>query len=133
VVDKIKNERDAMVMARIKLREMARQIEDSINDKEIVEFAKVVKGFFYSTPVLPIDMFQYEKINSKSKVLVSALVDVATKKIGKEKLIAYIDSTLENLEASWASIIQSYEKLKIDSISPPKFVRKRQPKKTISR
>jgi hypothetical protein len=66
-------------------------------------------------------------------VLVSALVDVATKKIGKEKLIAYIDSTLENLEASWASIVQSYEKLKIDSISPPKFVRKRQPKKTISR
>jgi hypothetical protein len=37
-------------------------------------------------------------------------------------LIAYIDSTLENLEASWASIVQSCKKLKIDSISPPKFV-----------
>jgi hypothetical protein len=128
VVDKIKNEREAMSMARTKVREMAKEIEESINDQEVVEFAKAVKDFFYSTPVLQKKFFQNKK--SKSRALVRALENVAARKTGKENLIVYIDNTLENLEASWVSIVRSYEKLKIHSIVPPKFVRKRKTKKT---
>jgi hypothetical protein len=49
----IKEERDAMSMARIKVRAMANQIKENIDDPDIVAFAESVDKFFYSAPRFP--------------------------------------------------------------------------------
>ena len=47
----------------------------------------------------------------------------AENKVSKEEILKFIDETLANMEKSWSEIVRSYEKLKIYSVSAPKYIR----------
>ncbi len=110
-----------MLVARIKVREMAKQIEEDIKDDEFIKFANAVSDFFYRAT-------EVDKFASVGEEL-SKIIDWAAKNNEeKDVIIDFIDTVLKNLEKSWGLIVRSYGKLKIYSVSAPKFVRKHQNK-----
>ncbi len=125
----IREDRDAMLMARIKVRAMADQIKEHIKDEEIVEFAVAVTDFFYEASDSPFIM----NLGSLANSLVT-YIDQVTNDSDSHKAIdplnGYIDVIVSILEKSWSSIVKSYEKIKIYSVSSPKLVQKLQTKKT---
>lgn len=120
-------ERETMLIARSKVNYMAYQISEHIRDDEVNAFTDAVRHLFYKTT---------EDHQSRTKEFLSELNQIeanveATGKISKEDktLIAiYVDDTLVSLEQCWNEIVQSYEKLKIYSVSSPKYIRKNQSK-----
>ncbi len=127
----ILEEREVMSLARIKVREMALQVSESINDEDVVIFANTVNKYFYSAAatygttrtMMILRRIEYEKQMGKIGKI---------EKREKEIIMENIDEVLGELEQSWKAIVQSYGKLKIHSVSPPKFVNKIQNKKTQS-
>jgi hypothetical protein len=133
VVEVIQKERNAMIFARIRVREMASQIEKHINNEQIVMFAMSVNDFFYSDPLGHPALIEYRSsAASTGRGLLEMIKYTILQSDEKKVIIDYIDKALEIFEKAWASIVQSYGALKIYSISPPKFVRKSQTKKTKS-
>lgn len=120
VADQVKEDRDQRLMVRIKIREMARQISQEIKDKDITEFAEAIVGLFYTEPTVVIHP---ENLSDSFKVV--SMFDLALEEgLTKENLSKYIAALLNQIEFKWALVVQRYEKLKIYSISPPKFIRK---------
>jgi hypothetical protein len=117
----IRNERDAMIMARIKVRETANQIKEHINDEAISEFATSVNNFFYSaprlTPVRP-------RFQSSAMRFLDFLNYAASHNIDRQEIIDYLDIILENLERSWSSVVSSFERVKIKALSSQRFLHK---------
>ena len=48
-VQEIRESRDAMILSRVKVREMANRIQEAYNDKKVTDFAKKDDRFFYRT------------------------------------------------------------------------------------
>ena len=126
----MKKERDAMIVARVKVSEMANQIKEHIDNAEIVEFAVSVNNFFFNSPG------SYSNIrlpqDSKATEFLERLNQSILSNYAEMDLIEYLDEILLEMEKSWGVIVRSYEKLKIHLIGSPKFVRKHQIKKTKS-
>jgi len=114
--------REEMALTRIKVREMAAQIKERIEDKEVLSFTKAVNDFFYHTPDLPLPEMEYALTRSETIMVFMRLLEA--NKITKKEIIQHVDETLSNLEKSWGLIVRSYEKIRIHSISSPKLVRK---------
>lgn len=118
----MKEERDAMIMVRVKVTEMARQIKERSSIAEIAEFADAVDAFFFNSPgnlpefKLPRDSKATEFLERLNQSILSEYDD--------QDLIKYIDRVLHRLENSWGEIVRSYEKLKINLVSPHKLIRK---------
>jgi hypothetical protein len=118
----MKKERDAMIVVRVKVTEMARQIKECSNSAEMAEFANAVDAFFFNSPgnlpefKLPRDSKATEFLERLNQSILSEYDD--------QDLIKYIDRVLHKLENSWGEIVRSYEKLKINLVSPPKLIRK---------
>ena len=118
----LKEERDTMANARIKVSEMAGQIKEHINNPEIVEFSTSVEKFFFNSPgnfpefKLPRDSKATEFLERLDQSILSDYDD--------QDLIKYIDRVLHKLENSWGEIVRSYQKLKIILTSPPTLIRK---------
>lgn len=127
VVQSIREDRDAMVMARIKVRETANQIKEQIKDEEITEFAMAVNGFFYQASDPP------PMLDSLAVNFMHSIENAAHQNVEDRELVGdfneVIDDILKGLELSWSLIVKSYEKIKIDSVSPSKYVQKRSTKK----
>jgi hypothetical protein len=123
----VKKERDAMIVARVKVSEMANQIKEHINNAEIVEFAISVNNFFFRSPSnfpelqLPQDSNATEFLERLNQSILS--------NYDEQDLIEYIDEILLEMEHTWGIIVQSYEKLKIYLIISPKLVHKAKKKK----
>ena len=120
-IDLIKENRDEMIMHRIRIRETSEQICDYIKDNDFVEFANTVNNFFYSTPDLPLR--KIEEVTTTHE-LILLLEQLSSGELSKKQLIQYMDEKLVNIKTSWGLIVKSYEKLKIHSVISPKFVRK---------
>ena len=126
----MKKERDAMIIARVKVSEMANQIKEYVNNVEMVEFATSVNAFFFNSPSNHPQLWLPQ--DSKATEFLERLNQSILKNYDEQDLIEYIDEILLEMENSWGVIIRSYEKLKIYSIGSPKLVRKSQTKKTTS-
>ena len=124
----LKQERDAMSMARIKVSETANQIKEDIKNTDVVAFADSVTTFFFNSPSnrpkvqLPQD--------SKATEFLERLNESLRKNYDEQDLIEYIDEVLLGMENSWGGIVRAYEKIKNYSISSPKLVNKPKNKKT---
>jgi hypothetical protein len=118
----MKEERDGMIMVRVKVTEMARQIKECSKSAEIAEFADAVDAFFFNSPgnlpevKLPRD--------SKATEFLEKLNQSISSDYNEKDLIKYIDRVLLKLENSWEDIARSYGKLKVQLVSPPKLMRK---------
>lgn len=118
----MKKERDGMIMVRVKVTEMARQIKEYSTSAEIAEFANAVDAFFFNSPgnlpevKLPRD--------SKATEFLEKLNQSISSDYNEKDLIKYIDRVLLKLENSWGDIARSYGKLKVQLVSPPKLMRK---------
>jgi len=113
----IEDDRNTMLLGRIKVREMADQISENIKDENVVVFANSINKFFYRAADYP------KRMSSHSRDLVSVFKSASIKKYGKSFLINYIDIITGEMEDSWASIVRNYEAIKIISKSPKKFIR----------
>ena len=118
----MKEERDAMIMVRVKVTEMAHQIKERTKSVEMAEFADAVDAFFFNSPgnlpevKLPRD--------SKATEFLEKLNQSISSDYNEKDLIKYIDRVLLKLENSWGDIARSYGKLRIQLVSPPKLLRK---------
>lgn len=118
----MKEERDAMIMVRVKVTEMANQIKERYKNLEIAEFADAVDAFFFNSPgnlpevKLPRD--------SKATEFLEKLNQSILSDYNEQDLIKYIDRVLLKLENAWGDIARSYGKLKVQLVSPPKSIRK---------
>lgn len=116
----IGKDRESMHMARVKISTMIRIIEEKINDQNTIDFAKEVENFFYGASggykltLLSMLMNYLQHIKSRNDITDNV----------KEKILDYIDDTLPKLEQAWATATESYEKLKIQSVAPNRFIRK---------
>lgn len=127
----IVEEREVMALARIKVREMAIQIAENIKDEEVAVFANAVNGYFYNTAksygstrtIFLLRRFEKQRESGEVSEINAP---------EKEVLVEYIDEVLKDLEKSWKTIVQSYERLKIYSVSPTKFIKKNTTKKSNS-
>jgi hypothetical protein len=113
--------RDLMKLARIKIRMMAKVIEDHIEDEEIIQFTKAIDNFFCHIPAMP---FYPKSPISRTEYMVLLLDYLGEAKLNKIDIVQHIDQTLADLEETWGEIIQSYQNLKINIFSSPRFVRK---------
>jgi len=118
----MKKERDGMIMVRVKVTEMARQIKEYSTSAEIAEFANAVDAFFFNSP----DNLPEVRLpqDSKATEFLERLNQSILSDNDEQDLIEYIDDVLLELERSWGKIVQAYEKIKIHSVSPPKLIRK---------
>lgn len=133
IVQGLKKERDEMVMARVKVRALAAEISENIEDEQIVLFAQSVSIFFsevtFITHVREVVTFRQFPSSNLSR-LVDLLNITVSHNIPKERIIVYIDTILLKAENSWSQIVKSYQTLKIYSVSSPKLVKKNPIKKT---
>jgi len=117
----MKEERDAMIMVRVKVTEMANEIKERYKSLEIAEFADAVDAFFFNSPgnlpevKLPRD--------SKATELLEKINQSILSDYNERDLIKYIDRVLLKLENSWGDIVRSYGKLKVQLVSPPNSIR----------
>lgn len=128
VAELIKEERDAMSMARIKVREMAKQIKENIDDPDIVDFAVSVDRFFYSAPRFP-QVQDVPGSNSSSAMrFLDYLRFASLNNIGTQEVVNHLDVVINSIEHDWSLVVQSHEKLKIKSIAPKKAKKKKKAK-----
>lgn len=113
-------ERESMNEARIKISSMVKKIIENVEDKASVEFAKNADNFFYEASYGYGISFMGRLLNYLKHV---EKKDEIPENI-KTNVMKYIDHTLPNLEKSWASVVQSYEELKIHSVTPKRFIKK---------
>ena len=130
VGEKIKEDRDAMSMARIKVRAMAKQIKENIDDPDIVAFAESVDKYFYSAPRFP-QVQEVAGSNSSSAMkFLDFLRFASLNNIGTEKVLEHLDVVINSIEQDWALVVECYGKLEIKFIAPKK---KKKTKKTKSK
>jgi len=132
VADLIKEERDAMSMARIKVREMASQIRENIDDQDVVDFAVSVNKFFYSAPRFP-QVQDVAGSSSSAMRFLDFLRYASLHNIGTQEVVDHLDVVIDSIEQDWSSVVKCYEKLKIKSISPQKPKRKKKNRKKKSK
>ncbi len=139
-VNQISEARDQMVIARIKVREMAAQIKNNIEDENFAEFADAVYEFFYYRQD---DLGQYSSIlrrftrqdqTSPIGSKAAEIVDIAksinfSDRERKQEFNELLEAIIDELEKNWSIIVKSYEKIKIYALSSPKFIRKSQTNK----
>lgn len=117
MINQISEDREEMIMALIKVREMAHRIEDNVNDNKMVVFAVAVKKFFYSAT-------ETQHGGTLLKSFLLYLKNTDPNKWDKEQTTKYIDRNLAELEYHWENVIKTYENLKIYSTSPKKYIHK---------
>lgn len=125
----IQEDRDAMMMTRIKVLEMAEQIKQHIKDDDIVEFATAVSLYFDSTQEPPYKMRSY------ATVLLTYIEHQEFQnkvKGATEQFNQIVDEIIIQLEKSWGAIVKSYEKIKLYSIVSPKHIKINKNKKSKS-
>lgn len=103
----IKKNREALLIDRIRIREMSDALQQEIKDPKIRSFAGKITNFFYSAPHNP----------SMGYTLTLFCDAVEQKDYPREWLLDYINRTLRNLENSWTSIAQSYASLRLYCLS----------------
>jgi hypothetical protein len=108
-VMQIRKSREALLIKRIKVREMSKAINESMKNKKITNFTYNVNRFFYSTSMKDVD----EKKSSTGAELIELCDYVLRKDISYKSLIYYIDMALKNMEESWMAIAQSYASVRI--------------------
>ena len=122
----VAEKREDMILARIKVIEMANQITDNITDKEVLEFAYAVDHYFFGV------RNDFRKTRTRMLLYDIAHRNKKAKKYLEEEtsnpsqyLLADIEFHLSGLDKKWSEIIQAYERLKIHSVSPKKYIRKK--------
>ena len=108
----IKNAREAMLLNRIKVREMAATIGEHDIDKRVKDFADKVESFFYRT------------ITEKSKdkrSYATELIDICDyvlrEDMNKADLIQFISTALRKMEETWVAIAQSYASARVHCLN----------------
>ena len=128
VAELIKEERDAMSMARIKVREIAKQIKENIDDPDIIDFAASVDKFFYSAPRFP-QVQEVPGSNSSSAMrFLDYLRFASLNNIGTQEVVNHLDVVINSIEHDWSLVVQCHEKLRIKSIAPKKVKKKKKTK-----
>jgi hypothetical protein len=119
-VSEVRQAREAMILSRIKVREMANRVQEAYKDKRITEFAQKVDGFFYRT----VCEREVRTTSSYAKELVDLCEYVMKRDMDKSELIKFIEDALKNLEISWVAIAQSYASVRIYCLSSPTLTKK---------
>jgi len=125
VAELIKEERDAMSMARIKVREMAKQIKENIDDPDIVAFAASVDKFFYSAPRFPQVQDVPGSTSSSAMRFLDYLRFASLNNIGTQEVVNHLDVVVNSIEQDWSLVVQCHEKVRIKSIAPKKVKKKK--------
>ena len=118
-VQEIRESRDAMILSRVKVREMANRIQEAYNDKKVTDFAQKVDSFFYRTI-----LEKQKSSKSRASELVDLFEYVLKHDMDKSELIKFIDDALKSMETSWVAIAQSYAMVRIYCLSSPQLIKK---------
>ncbi len=106
---RIRERREALLIARVRVREMADAVCLGVADKYVRKFASHVVSLFFCT------QHDVKGRTSGSRRLVD-LCDMVTNDpalLDKAIILAFIDRTLEKLESDWLAIAQSFGHAKI--------------------
>lgn len=118
-VAEIRHHRVALLHARHQVRQLAVEIQEHLRDKGVVDFARKVSEFFSSTQIdLKVPL-------SGGAELVELCDHVLEERLDKGRLLTYVQQTLTNLESRWIAVAQSYARLRIHCLSPPRFRKKK--------
>lgn len=122
IAHRIEKRRNAMLTARISVRNMADRIAKEVKDEEVISFCIAVKDFFYnaSEKQLPVEYV------SQAAGLVQRIKGAIKDGFGKKSLLKDIDRTLALLERNWGEIVQKHQGIKLHSKVSQKMVRSKE-------
>ncbi len=102
-VEKIRANREKLLRARTQVVGFAKAIKEESKDQRLVSFAERVVTFFYMTSHI-----EKPEHKSASAYMVELCDLVMSDNLPKGLLLKYIQRTLNKLQTSWMSIVQSY-------------------------
>lgn len=123
ILEEITKEREIMLISRIKVEQMAKQIKEHIKDKDIEAFADSVLLFFYGATKQP--------GVSRTVMLIRSLEYIQEQNYSEEEsyqieyIRSYAADVLQDLENKWKQIVIAYEKIKLFSTTPLRLLKSR--------
>lgn len=112
----LRTDRSSILVTRIKIKEMAKQIRKNIRDESLSDFVILIDGFFSNAHN------RVGEAATKSKNLIELIEESAFLEKGRMEIIAHLSQILTDTEKEWASIVRSYGKIKIDGNSSKVYV-----------
>ena len=110
-VAKIKALREQMLVARVKVQQLADTIASTSKDKQLLEFSNRVLALFYCTR-------HSSSKASRSTVFVELLDDLLVSDLGlvKGHLVDSIQRTKDEIAHAWLRVSQTYAGLRLESV-----------------
>jgi len=122
VIDQLVDFREQLLVARVKVTEMANVVQRKVHHRPVVVFVNHISAFFYpdrirhefAVPGLPpVRRPDGHAGSTHRKQLIDFLEYVDRVQLPKRLLLAYIDHALQQMEWDWGGITQAYEELRI--------------------
>jgi hypothetical protein len=111
-IAEVRENREALLQSRIKVREMAKIVSATYHDSKISSFANKILEFFYGTEI------RSKPDISGGEVLVQEFTSyVMGSNVTKEQLLTFIDKSLNLFETRWVAICQNYATLRVYCLS----------------
>jgi len=110
VLKELKENREEMLQARVKVRSMAAAIRMRVRKKAAVAFAEAVSGFFQCTNL---DLATSRSVGER---LVDLLELLDEESVSRADLIMFVEKVNSNLVTSWHQISDTYALLKLECI-----------------
>ncbi len=127
----LKTERDALVMARIKVYAMSRVIYERLegDNTGIHLFIDAIKGFFEDNSLKRVTIQTGPATNAWK--LISLFDDLGTGNLTRKDLIKFIDLTFRSMETNWELIVYLYQEQKLNLVmNSNKYIKNSRSKKT---
>lgn len=125
VIEQLVDFREELLVARIKVTEMASVVQEKVPHLPVVVFVNHISAFFYpdrirhefAVPGLPpVRRTDQHSKSTHRKQLIDFLRYVDQVQLPKRVLSTYIDHALERMESDWADIAQEYAHLRIQCL-----------------
>ena len=108
IASTLRKDRAAMIVTRIKVGEMTKQIIKNIQDESLSDFVLSIDHFFSSA------LNRVGEAATKDRNVIELIEESAFGEEGRIQVIADLNKILMGIEKEWASIVRSYEKVKIN-------------------
>ncbi len=116
-IAEVRDNREALLQSRIKVREIADVISATYHDAKINSFANKILEFFYGTEI------RSKPATSKGKELIQEFTSyVMGNNVTKEQLLTFIDISLNSFEERWRAICRNYATLRVYCLSSASVV-----------
>ena len=107
----LRSHREAMLVARVKVRSMADAIAECSKERVVRQFCGAIANFFDS------GVFTWQRNPSAARVLVDLLEQLDSGDIEQQIILEYVKETLRNMERRWENIANAYARARVHYLS----------------